>query len=547
MTAIPGPSPDALSPDVLRPDASQPRVPWIERGLERPGWRQRLSLLFLGALGGLALPPLHLVVLLIPAFAGLLIALSACSTRRRAFAAGWWFGLGHFAVGFYWLGHAFLIDAQRYGFLAPPAVIGMAAGLAVFPGLASALTAGIGARVGSTLAGRALILAVAWVFFEWLRGWILTGFPWNLIGSVWTFSDAMVQTAAYVGVYGLSLLTVAVAALFAVFQTLPAGAAGARSALGLGLLAVLWAGGTWRLSAPDPGDVDGIQLRLVQPNVPQHLKWAPGHKVGHVRKMLDMSLAKPANDGPMPTHVIWPETAIPFNFASDAALRAAVARVVPTGGLVISGAPKGEKRADGSTRLSNSLHAINAAGDIVATYDKRHLVPFGEYVPMRQIFKFSKLTAGRLDFTPGTGPRILDLPGLPPALALICYEVIFPAEVADTPRRPAWMVNITNDAWFGQSAGPYQHLAAARLRAVEQGVPLIRVANTGVSAVIDAFGRRRAELALGQEGIVDTGLPAALASPPPYARFGDWIMLVLAAVCLGGGMVCRHRPAAVAD
>jgi len=521
---------------------------WITRTLEAAGWRRSLLLIGLGALAGLALPPLHLVFFLIPAFAGLLIAVIASKSMRDAGMAGWWFGLGHFAVGFYWIGHAFLVDAERYGFLAPPAVIGMAAGLAVFPACAGAVTRYICIRLNDAPGGRVLVFAAVWVFFEWVRGWILTGFPWNLIGSVWTFSDAMTQAAAYVGVYGLSLISVIAASFFAVFHWLPSRRdAASQTAIGLLLLTAVWSGGTLRLMTPEPGDIEGVHLRLVQPNVPQNLKWADGHKVGHVRKMMNMSIQKPANGDTMPTHVIWPETAIPFNFSSDAALKVATARVVPADGLLITGAPRAEKQPDGRAHLANSLHAMNAKAEIVATYDKRHLVPFGEYVPMRQILRFSKLTAGRIDFSPGTGSGIMNLPGLPPVLALICYEVIFPAEVADTPTRPGWILNITNDAWFGQSAGPYQHLAAAQLRAAEQGVPLVRVANTGISAVIDPFGRRRAELALGDEGILDAALPAALAVPPPYARFGDWLALALGLICLVGGGFWKNRDNVIAD
>ena len=510
------------------------------RFLTETGWRRAAALVTLGAAAAAALPPWHWAVMFIPGFAGLLIAASTAARARDAFGAGWWFGVGHFAAGFYWVGSAFLVDAERYGFLAPFAVAGLAIGMAVFPGLAALIANRIIRWRDVSWAGRGLVFAAAWVFAEWLRGWVLTGFPWNLAGSVWTASPEMTQAAAYVGTYGLGLISVAAAAGFAGLAVRSGRRAAAWPvAAGVIVVALVWGAGHLRLQSPETGSVDGVRLRLVQPNIPQHLKWKSGLRAGHVRKQLEMSLRPPAA-GPAPTHIIWAETSVPFNLSGDPPLRNALAEAVPAGGLLIAGAPQAEGASDGSERLSNSLHALDAGGRIVSTYAKRHLVPFGEYVPFRSILKFSKLTAGRLDFTPGSGPKTMALPGLPPALALICYEVIFAAEVGDYQTRPAWLLNVTNDAWFGNSAGPHQHLAAAQLRAAEQGLPLIRVANTGITAVIDAYGRRRAELPLGGEGVLDTDLPKAVA-PPPYARFGDALTLLLAAVAVFVGGVMRRR------
>ncbi|MBT3908796.1 MAG: apolipoprotein N-acyltransferase, partial [Rhodospirillaceae bacterium] len=403
----------------------------------------------LGAAGALALPPWHLVFFLLPAFAGLALVVFRAATVRSAFIAGWWFGVGHGAAGYYWVANAFLVDQARYGFLAPVAVVGLAAGMAVFPGIAAALAHAAHRFRPTSPLGRVLIFAAMWAASEWLRSWVLTGFPWNLMATVWVFSDEMIQGAAYAGAYGLGLITIAVAALPAVFFW-----HGERrwialqTGFGALVLVGIWAAGYHRIDALGPDDVDGVRLRLVQPNIAQHLKWKSDLRLGHVRNQLKLS--RNPGKGKPPTHVIWPETSVPYNLSGDRPLRSLMATAVPPRGLLITGAPRSEKLSDGTRRVANSLHALNGTGEIIATYDKKHLVPFGEYVPFRNILKFSKLTAGRLDFTPGTGPSIFDLPGLPPFAALICYEVIFPAEVAEVVAgsRPTWLLNITNDAWF---------------------------------------------------------------------------------------------------
>ncbi len=503
--------------------------------MSRAGWPRRLLLIGLGAVGALALPPLHLVFFLLPAMAGLIWAIVQCGQARHAFMAGWWFGLGFGAVGYYWVGSAFLVDAARYGFLAPVAVIGLAAGMAVFPGLAGAALHGVSRWRDPSPLGRVIVFAVLWAASEWIRSWILTGFPWNLMATVWTFSPEIIQAAAYVGPYGLGMMTVAVAGLPALFLFGQGRRRASRAlSIGLALFVALWGGGYLRIQGAPEAAVDEVLLRLVQPNIAQHLKWQRDLRLGHVRKQMQMSLLPAAQK---PTHIIWAETAVPYNLSAAPKLRAAMAAAVPPRGLLITGAPRSETNADGKQIAYNSIHAINADSAIIATYDKRHLVPFGEYVPLRSILQFSKLTAGRVDFHPGTTPRVITLPGLPPLAALICYEVIFPAEAGKFESRPQWILNLTNDAWFGVTSGPHQHLAAAQVRAVELGLPVVRVANTGISAVIDAVGRIQASLPLGRQGTLDSTLPTALAATPPYGRFGDAITWVLIVIGLLGGLV----------
>ncbi len=505
------------------------RVRTIVTGLA--GWRRRGLAFALGAIAVAAQPPVHLLPVLLVSFTGLVWLMDGAVSRRAAFGCGWWFGLGYFVAGLYWISFAFLVEAAKFGWMIPFAVFGLSAALAVYCGLVTLLTR----LLPCSGSGRVLVLAAVWAAVEWLRGLAFTGFPWNPMATVWAPWDAMMQLASVTGMFGLSLVTVLIAAAPAAVTAngghrrwLPPAAAGV-------LLCVVWAAGAVRLAGAGAEAVPGVLLRLVQPNIDQRLKWRPDLRQGHFIRYLNMSRA----DGG-PTHVIWPETAAPFVMANDAERRRIMATAVPPGGLLLSGSVRSTARSGRPFRAWNSLHALDESGQIVATYDKFHLVPFGEYVPLRSILKFAKLTAGRSDFTPGPGPRTLVLPGLPPVSPLICYEAIFSGRVSDRGARPGWMLNITNDAWFGISSGPYQHLANARFRAVEEGLPLVRAANTGISAIVDSHGRITASLALGTAGVLDAALPRAI-TPTLFVRFGDWLLFALIAVCAAAGCLWRGR------
>ena len=526
-------------------------IPVPGRRRETPGemsTSRRLALAALcGVLAGGAMAPYHLVFLLVPGFSGLVWLIASGVRMRPAFSTGWAFGVGHFAVGFYWVSHAFLVDAATYGWMAPIAVLGLAAGIAVFVGFTTLTSVQISRKFNLNMVGQVLVLAAVWIVFEWVRSWLFTGFPWNLIGTVWAFSDAMMQFAAYGGLYGLGLVTVVVAAMPAVLidngRARMGWAAFGIAVLGLG---VIWGGGVSRLSTAVTEYVPGVKLRLVQPNIAQDLKWKSGHKAGHVKRQAELSARAP-KDGVPPTHIIWAETAVPFTLVHEKGLLSYLGAIVPKNGDLITGAPRSTVPGSANPEYWNSLHAIAPGGSVAATYDKIHLVPFGEYVPFRNILNVSKLTAGRVDFSPGDGARVWNLPGLPAVAPLICYEAIFPAEVtslvggAEGTTGPEWLLNVTNDAWFGMSAGPYQHFAAVRFRAVEMGLPLVRVANTGISAVVDAYGRVGGRLDLGVEGIIDSSLPKRISARPLYGRFGDWITLVLVLAAVAGGILMRDR------
>ncbi len=490
-------------------------------------WRRRGLAVLLGVAAALALPPLHFVPLLVPAFTGLYWMIRDAKRPQNAFAAGWWFGFGFFLAGLYWIGIAFFVDPGRHGAMAVPAVLGLSAFLALYPGLAALGTRLLAVGGG----GGVLVLAGLWTLSEWLRGWVFTGFPWNLIGSVWVFSDTMIQSTAYFGTYGLGLVSVAVAAMPAIL-TNPLAAKKAWILGALSVLALLWIGGQARLLIAGPAEmVSDVQLRLVQPNIPQRLKWKPDLQSSHIKRQLDLSVS-PA--GPRPTHIIWGETMAPLFLANEPEVLKSLGQAVPKEGLIIVGAPRTTARKEREFRIWNSLHGINSKGKVVGTYDKFHLVPFGEYIPFRELLPISKITEGTRDFSAGAGPVTLDLPGLPPVSPLICYEVIFPNQVTWPGQRPSWILNLTNDSWYGRSSGPYQHLAASRLRAVEEGLPLVRVANGGISAVIDAHGRVLNFLGLGRAGVVDSPLPKAIPSTV-YGSLGFTIVLLFSVIsCILG-------------
>lgn len=519
------------------------------------GVRARLGLAALaGGLSTAALPPADAWPLGFVAFTLLLLLLDGVRGRLwPGFWTGWAFGLGQFAAGLYWIGVAFFVDAAAFGALAVPSVLGLSAGLAIFTGLAGMAQA----RAAPKGAGRVLFLAVAWVAAEWLRGHLLTGFPWNLAGASVLAVPALAQGAAIVGTYGMGLLAVAVFAAPALLLVREPGDRRPAAMTGGPILVVLAGVGLWgalRLEAHPTVMVPGVKLRLVQAAIDQKEKWRGGMKAQHLRTHLDLTRG-PGFD--TITDVIWPETAVGYYPQQEAEVREVLARAVPPGGLLITGAPRVEwtpppagapAGTEPQPRVFNSVMAIDDRARIVGVYDKAHLVPFGEYVPLREFNPFPKLTAGSIDFTPGPGPATLALPGLPPASPLICYEAIFPGEVtagAAPMVRPGFLLNVTNDGWFGLTAGPHQHFASARLRSIEEGLPLVRAANNGISAIVDPLGRIIALLELDRRGVLDGPLPAAL-TPTLYARLGDASaalagLIVLALAFLPGSLGRRIR------
>jgi len=509
------------------------------------GWRRNLCAAMLGLLAALALPPFDLVPLLVIAFSGLLWLSEGCRRGREAFVLGWSFGFGFFLLGLYWISSALFTDIAAFWWLVPPALLGFPTGCGISTGLALLLVHAAGRRGpewgGSAWggAGRVVALAVAWTAAEWLRGHLLTGFPWNLVGYAWAGwfpgGTAMLQTTSVTGIYGLSLLTVLAAALPALAIALPGFWRAVPVAGAVLLITVPVELGQYRLATTPVGTVPGVRLRLVQPSIPQTMKWDA--KAAEANFQLLLSLSAGPGAGRI-TDVVWPEAAATYLLSRDAPHRAAMAAVAPKGGLIITGSVRANDGPAPVQEFWNSLLALNGSGDIVGRYDKFHLVPFGEYVPLRGLVPIPAIAAN-VDFNVGPGPRTIDLPGLPPASPLICYEAIFPGEVADPAHRPSWLLNVTNDAWFGDSAGPYQHFANVRTRAVEEGLPLVRSANNGISAVVDPLGRVAALLDLDRIGVLDAELPAPL-PPTPYARAGDGILAAILLLLLPFGFRWRR-------
>lgn len=495
------------------------------------GWRRRLALAGLGAVAALALPPTLVLPALFLAFPPVVWSLEAATTRRAAFGSGFWWFTGWFAVGLYWISIALLTDAAKFGWMIPFAVFGLSAVLATFFGLA---TLGVHLCRLRRVA-RIPALAVAFTLAEWARSWVMTGLPWNPMGSVWDISLAVLQFGAFGGIWGLTLLTV----LMALAPALLSGPGYRRAvaAVTLGLPALLWAGGMARLSLNPQELAPGLQLRIVQAAVAQANKWKDDQREANLREHVALTR------GPgfeKVTTVIWPETAVSYFLDLDRLHRQMAAAAAPPGGLLLTGAPRITPKGVEPFQIWNSLMAVTPEGSIAAIYDKVHLVPFGEYVPLRGILPIAKITHGGTDFSAGPGPVSLDLPGLPAAAPLICYEAIFPnTVVARHQPRPGWILNVTNDGWFGISSGPHQHLAASRMRSIEEGLPQARAANTGISAVIDPAGRMVAMLPLGERGVLDAPLPQAL-PPTLYSRLGDIIPGILLLLTALAGFLLRR-------
>jgi apolipoprotein N-acyltransferase len=501
------------------------------------GWRRHGLAFLLGVCATATLPPVDLTPLLVVAFTGLLWLDEGSTGPWASFRLGYSFGFGFFISGLYWIAAALFVDIASFWWLVPVAAAGLPAAFALYVG-AALLVSNLAVRhLRLPGAARIFAFAVAWTAAEWVRGHAFTGLPWNLIGYAWSggFPGAivMLQSVAWIGIYGLSFVTVLAASLPALLgaTSLIPFSSGRRLApvVATGLL-ILVPGllGAIRL-ATTPTVETGYLLRIVQPSIPQTMKWEPAAAQRNFRLLLDLSGA-PATQ--KLAAVVWPEAATPFLLDRDAYHRREIAALAAGRGYIITGAVRANPPPGPVAQIWNSIEAVDDQGEIVARYDKAHLVPFGEYMPFREILPLHKITPGSLDYTAGRGARTIELPGLPPFAPLICYEVIFPGAIVDEQNRPAWLLNVTNDAWYGRSSGPYQHFAIARTRAVEEGLPLVRVANNGVSGVIDGVGRVVARIDLDTVGYADLPLPAADAPTPTlYARSGDWILLAL--LCLG--------------
>lgn len=472
------------------------------------------TLFLLGALMTLSLPPIGffpVLLLCIPAFIG--IARSS-ATPFKSFLAGWVFGAGYFIFGLYWVSAALFVDIEQWAWVLPLSGVAGPALLGIFYGFIPLLAWKMRDRPHH----HALCAVAAWAGIEYARGHILTGFPWNLSGYTWNHVTPIMQISSVTGIYGLTLLTLFWAA-FPLYRNDKI-----LRRIGIYSFAACMLFGLFRLYT-HPQEYNGDHtVRLVQASIPQSMKWNKDEDWRNLEKHAALSL----KDRPA-TFVVWPETAVTADLQMFPEIAEYISMKLPQGATGLLGNLRVTEGADGNIRFHNSLTVLGDKGKVIDAYDKFHLVPFGEYIPWRDKLNLTPLAlaiSGIGDFTRGTGNRTLKVEGLPPFSPLICYEVIFPGAVVDRKDRPEWMVNVTNDGWYGKTAGPHQHFEIARVRAIEEGLPLVRVANTGISAIVTPLGAITTSIDLGTSGSTEARLPAPL-PPTIYARFGDALFFLM--------------------
>jgi apolipoprotein N-acyltransferase len=485
--------------------------------------RNAVAFMF-GVAGTMTLPPFFVFPLVLMAYGGLFLLVHKAPTRKRAFADGWWWGWGYYITGLYWFTIALTTDMAAFGWMIPFALFGVTAFIALYPALACLLFYSLPGKRGTIR--RIFVFSLVWTLVEFARGHLLTGFPWNIPGNSFAMSDTAIQLASVFGAYGLSFWAVLLGACIAAIADEKISYD--RS---VGFVLILWLGlvgglsyGEQRLKATESMDHQlryepDILLRLVQPNIAQPHKWEPAKQMEVLQKHIRLTQSSGLS---RVTHVIWPETALPYVVRPNTPLLSMVGSALPEKSTLLTGALRIEGEGK-DWQIFNSILEVNHNGTVLGSYDKSKLVPFGEFLPLRSFIPDAWLTpVGDRDFSRGQGVVNVKWSELPLARPMICYEVIFPEwggaatdnEHELQKQRPRWFLNVTNDAWFGLSSGPYQHFHMARMRAVEQGIPLVRVANTGISAVIDPYGRIESQLPLNKEGIIDAQLPKAIENTP---------------------------------
>ncbi len=530
------------------------------------GWRRNAIALTVGAVGGLAMAPVDLALALIVPMSTAVWLIDGTAEGRQRFSraaigaaatVGWWWGFGYFLAGLWWLGAAFLVEADKWAWAMPLGVLGLPACLALFPALGFA----IARLLWSPGAARVLALASGLGTSEWLRGHLFSGFPWNNFGMAFGGQLVLGQAAAFVGVNGLTVLAVALCASPATlvdgFATAPLAHRWPTTFVPVVIAGIATLGltgfGALRLSSGAVASVPGVRLRIMQPSLLQDDKFRPENRDAIVKDYLRLSdrATSPSATGIADvTQLIWPESAFPFILSRDPQALARIGAALPSGTSLITGAARLEAAPaePGGRRFFNSIQVVQSGGTIGDTYDKVHLVPFGEYLPVSGLLRaiglqqFVHIPGG---FEAGARRKVLNVPGLPPVVPLVCYEIAFSGEVMPdgfnrSVNRQALFLNLTNDGWFGHTPGPYQHLAQARLRSIEEGLPMVRAANTGISAVIDPYGRILASLPLGVADVLDSPLPQAIA-PTLFSRFGSYTSASVWLIALMGALGLRRR------
>ena len=511
-----------------RPNWSSRFDTWLDH---RNVWRVPLAAFLAGALLTSTFSPISFFPAAFLAFPLMVFLIDRTQSWREAFSVGWWVGFGLFSVGLTWIGHSFTQQDNVPVILAPFAILALAGVMALYTALSFIICRKLWVRGP----GRVLLFTAVWVFFEFARGFLFTGFPWHLAGTMWADWLPVAQTASLISVYGLSAITVlAAVAPAALLRAIPQPRRFVIALLPSLFLIALAGWGQLRLSDAETQYEISVSMRLVQANVKQREKWVSHLVDDHFDRHMRLSRGDSERGRAEGVKLlIWPETAVQReSFDRDGSLlRWRMSRLLEFGSYAITGAPRYERTPTG-VNYFNSIFAFNSRGQLYARYDKNHLVPFGEYLPFQGILTalgLSQLTGG-VAFTPGDGLQTIRLPGVPAFSPLVCYEIIFPGQVFDPADRPEWLLNVTNDGWFGLTNGPYQHLALARFRAIEEGLPVVRAASTGVSAVIDAHGRTVAALGVDRAGILESPLPQSI--EPPAVQTGIKMLAVLAASVL---------------
>lgn len=507
------------------------------------GWTRRLIAFAAGAAGALAMAPFNLgpaLVIQMTVAVWLIDGSAEAATGRGAqppfwpgkrsfglaFSAGWWLGFGYFVAGLWWLGSAFLL-VPEFAWALPLGVVALPALLALFFAFGFCLAR----LLWAPGARRIFALALGLGGSEWLRGTILTGFPWNDVGMALGGNLVTAQLASLTGLHGLTLIAIALGAAPATladggrggWNWKPAGAA-------LAALALITGFGVWRLSLPRPAPVPGIIVRIMQPGLVPDDKFRPENRDQILAQYFALSRQNDTEKGVTLADVnilVWPESAFPFILTRDPQAMAEIGALLPPKAVLVTGAAREEDiparhGEDARSIYFNVIDVIASGGTLLESYDKIHLVPFGEYLPFEGFlrrFGLRNFVAIPGGFEPGVRRHALSLPGLPSVSPLICYEAIFPGAVLPaTGPEPHLLLNVTNDGWFGDTAGPSQHFMQARLRSIEEGLPMIRAAATGISAVIDPYGRVLASIPLGKSGILDNFVPEPIAKTV-YARY----------------------------
>lgn len=483
-----------------------------------------------GALSVLGFAPHYFTGAAVVAFSLWLYLLIRAQSLKNSFAVGYSFGFAHFAFGFSWIGNALLIEPEQFGWLYP--IVLIAAGL--FFGLFFALPAMIASK-GQRPWQKWLVLSAGIVIFEWIRSFIFTGFPWNLLGYTLAFSNQLIQAAAWGGTYLLSLVAILSYSVGGLWLNRPTKKVFAL-VVGcfLTINSILWMGGAWRLSSAVEAESETI-VRIVQPSIAQTMKWDRQSLENNFQAYVELSGQKTDKT---PDLIIWGETASPFMLDVDEIHLQQVLAVIPEGSFLATGMISYQP-VEGKYLPHNSMALINSTGQIVDYYHKSHLVPFGEYIPLREFLPdFVRPVANAIGtFGSGKGPKKIKVKDLPSFGGIICYEIIFPHQIVDQNNRPDFLINLTNDGWYGNSAGPYQHWVAAKLRAVEEGIAVVRAANNGISGMITAFGEEKAVLGLNKKGILDIRLNEPLLDTTIYSRFGNILTLTFCLILLFLGVI----------